>query len=151
MPSRKIEDLTPRMQIKIKMLNDKLKSANMEYFKMSCTYRSQEEQNALHARSRYALEYVNKMNDLAGLPHITDAQNKRPITWTKNSIHTKREAVDYYINKDGKYCDDLKVDIDMDGIQDWQEFGILANECGLDWGGYWKEGKADYPHVQWRD
>jgi len=151
MASRKIEDLTPRMQVKVNMLLDELKNAGMEYFKISCTYRSQDEQNALYSKSRYALEYVNKMYAMAGLPPITREQNMKPVTWTKNSIHTKREAVDFYINKDGKYCTDLKVDIDMDGVQDWEEFGVLANKCGLDWGGYWKGGKADYPHVQWRD
>ena len=150
MASRKIEDLTPRMQEKVNKLLQMLLDVGHYKFKVSCTYRSQEEQNALYSRGRYALDYVNKMYTLAGLGPITDALNKKPITWTKNSIHTKREAIDFYINKDGKYCEDLKVDIDGDGMSDWQEFGELTIQCGLDWGGYWAK-TPDYPHVQWRD
>ena len=151
MSSRKIEDLTPRMQVKVNRLIEILKEKNMEYFKISCTYRSQEEQNALFSRGRYALEYVNKMYVMAGMAKITDNENLKPITWTKNSIHIQREAVDFYINKDGKYCNDLKVDIDGDGIQDWEEFGLIVEECGLEWGGRWSKPKQDIPHVQWKD
>lgn len=150
MASRKIEDLTPRMQEKVNQLMKLLADGGHDKFKISCTYRSQEEQNALYSRGRYALEYVNKMYAMAGLPPITKEMNMKPITWTKNSIHTKREAIDFYILKDGKYCEDLKVDVDDDGKPDWQEFGELTKQCGLDWGGYWTK-TPDYPHVQWRD
>jgi peptidoglycan LD-endopeptidase CwlK len=150
MASRDIKQLTPRMQIKIERLLDELAFAGMSYFKISCTYRSQEEQNALYARGRQSLDVVNNLNKQVNIPLITDEQNKHIITQLKHSVHTDKEAVDFYILKDGKYCDDLKVDINKDDIPDWDEFGALAAKCGLEWGGSWKTFK-DYPHVQWKD
>ena len=99
-------------------------------------------------QGRKNLIEVNLARAGIGLPQISKNQNKK-ITWTTLSVHTKREAVDYFIEKDGKYCDDLKVDIDQDDIPDWQEFGEIALKCGLEWGGNWT--KPDYPHVQWKD
>jgi len=131
MASRAIEDLTPRMQEKIRRFEICLEVAVPGTFKRSCTYRNQEEQNALWKRGRNG--------------------DKRPkVTWTTLSVHTSREAVDYFIERDGKYCNDLKVDTDGDKIEDWQEFGKIADTCGLEWGGTWPR-KPDYPHVQWRD
>ena len=149
MASRKIEDLTPRMQEKIRLLEERLEAAVPGVFKRSCTYRSQPEQNALWERGRYPLAAVNKTYQAAGLAPITEEENKHRVTWKVLSVHTDHEAVDYFINREGKYCTDIKVDTDGDHIPDWEEFGRIAGECGLEWGGRWK--KADIPHVQWRD
>jgi len=100
-------------------------------------------------QGRKPLEEVNAARLEVGLAAITEAQNKRKVTWKKVSIHTKREAVDYFILLDGAYCYDLKVDVDKDSIPDWQEFGKIAEECGLTWGGRWKT--PDPSHVQWRN
>lgn len=149
MASRKIEDLTPRMQEKIRIFEERLETAVSGVFKRSCTYRSQQEQNALWKRGRASLAIVNEGYRAAGLAPITEAENRHAVTWTVLSVHTNREAVDYFIQRDGKYCTDIKVDTDGDHIPDWEEFGRIAEECGLEWGGRWK--KADLPHVQWRD
>lgn len=149
MASRAIEDLTPRMQEKIRIFEERLEAAVPGAFKRSCTYRSQQEQNALWKRGRCALGIVNEGYRAAGLAEITAAENRRPVTWTVLSVHTNREAVDYFIKRDGKYCTDIKIDTDGDHMPDWQEFGRIAGECGLEWGGTWK--KKDIPHVQWRD
>jgi peptidoglycan L-alanyl-D-glutamate endopeptidase CwlK len=148
MVSRKISDLTPRMQVVTNNFIAALQKAGLTWFFISCTYRSQIEQDAIYARGRLPLEEVNSLNIKAGMSLIIEEQNKNSITWVKQSIHTKREAVDFYIRKDGKYCNDLKVDMNKDNIPDWQEFGKIAKDCGLDWGGYWKTNK-DYPHVQY--
>jgi|SRR3990167_8368990 len=130
MASRKIEDLTPRMQDKIRYFQIELEKAVPGVFKISCTYRSQEEQNELFSHGRNG--------------------DKRPIiTKTTCSIHTCREAVDFFIQREGKYITDIKVDTDGDKIEDWQEFGRIAAECGLEWGGTWKW--KDIPHVQWKE
>jgi peptidoglycan L-alanyl-D-glutamate endopeptidase CwlK len=148
MASRKIEDLTPRMQEKIRLFEERLELAVPGVFKRSCTYRSQEEQNALWYRGRCSLAAVNLAYHRVGLAAITDEENKRPVTWTNVSVHTSREAVDYFIQREGKYCTDIKVDTDGDHIPDWEEFGRIAAECGLEWGGTWKN--PDIPHVQWK-
>lgn len=148
MRSREIKELTPRMQLKIVIFETHLASQKLGHFKRSCTYRSQAEQNVLWKQGRVPLVEVNISRASIGLAAITEKQNKK-VTWRSSSIHTDREAVDYFILKDGKYCEDLKVDIDQDDIPDWQEFGAIAESCGLEWGGRWA--KPDYPHVQWRD
>jgi peptidoglycan L-alanyl-D-glutamate endopeptidase CwlK len=149
MASRKIEDLTPRMQEKIRLFESELVQAGHTNFKRCCTYRSQAEQNALWKRGRYPLDVVNAAYKSVGMAPIAEAENKRPVTWRTISDHTAREAVDYYIEIAGIYCNDIKVDYDGDHIPDWQEFGKIAEKCGLEWGGNWR--KPDYPHVQWRD
>jgi peptidoglycan LD-endopeptidase CwlK len=149
MASRKIEDLTPRMQEKIIHFEEELEKAVPGVFHRSCTYRSQAEQNALWKRGRCPLDEVNAAYKAVGMAPITAEENRHQVTWKTISDHTCREAVDYFILRDGKYCNDLKVDTDGDKIEDWQEFGRVANECGLEWGGNWK--KKDIPHVQWRD
>jgi hypothetical protein len=131
MASRAIEDLTPRMQEKIRRFEICLEVGIPGTFKRSCTYRSQEEQNELFRRGRNG--------------------DKRPkVTWTTLSVHTSGEAVDYFIEREGKYCNDLKIDTDGDKIEDWQEFGKIAATCGLEWGGTWPR-HPDIPHVQWAD
>lgn len=147
MASRKIEDLTPRMQKRIIAFEVRLNDEFPGLFRRSCTYRSQDEQDALWMRGRYSLAVVNAAYGAAGLAPITAQENRHKVTWTKQSIHSKREAVDYFILRDGKYCNDIKIDTDGDHIPDWQEFGRIANECGLEWGGSWS--KPDFPHVQW--
>jgi hypothetical protein len=147
MASRLIQDLTPRMQEKIVAFEKRLAIEVPNAFRRSCTYRSQIEQNALWKRGRNPLSVVNAAYKSAGLAPITEAENRFKVTWTTLSVHTSREAVDYFIQRDGKYCTDLKVDTDGDNIADWQEFGCIAKECGLDWGGFWS--KPDYPHVQY--
>ena len=149
MASRKIEDLTPRMQEKIRRFEVCLEVAIPGAFKRSCTYRNQAEQNALWMRGRSPLGEVNKLYKQVGMAPITSGENKRPVTWTILSVHTSREAVDYFIEREGKYCNDLKIDTDGDKIEDWQEFGKIAETCGLEWGGTWK--KKDIPHVQWKE
>jgi hypothetical protein len=149
MASRKIEDLTPRMQEKIRTFEERLETAVPGVFKRSCTYRSQKEQSALWKRGRAALAIVNEAYLAAGLAPITAEENKGPVTWTVLSAHKDREAVDYFIERDGKYCTDIKVDTDGDHIPDWEEFGRVAVFCGLEWGGSWKQ--RDLPHVQWKD
>ena len=131
MASRKIEDLTPRMQDKIWHFEAELEKAIPGTFKRSCTFRSQAEQNELFGHGR-------------------NGDTRPKVTWTTLSVHISREAVDYFILRDGKYCNDIKVDTDGDKIEDWQEFGRVANECGLRWGGEFRN-KPDYPHVEWKD
>lgn len=149
MANRQIEELTPRMQEKIRIFEEKLEAAFPGLFHRSCTYRSQKEQIALWKRGRADLVIVNEAYRAAGLAPISLEENRRPVTWTVRSVHTDREAVDYFIQRDGKYCNDIKIDTDGDHVPDWEEFGRIAGECGLEWGGTWK--KADLPHVQWRD
>jgi hypothetical protein len=136
------------MQTKIIELERRLADAGLN-FKRSCTFRSQAEHNALRKRGRFPLDQVNAAYKAVGLAPITMEENRRPVTWRKITIHTLREAVDYYQEIAGKANYDIKVDADFDNIPDWKEFVQIAEDCGLEAGGRWK--KADWPHVQWKD
>lgn len=149
MAGRRIEDLTPRMQEKIRRFEAQLEEAMPGTFKRSCTLRNQAEQDALYMRGRHPLDIVNRAYRAVGLAPITEKENEKPVTWTTKSAHKEGEAVDYFIQQGGKYCTDLKADTNEDQIPDWEEFGRIADECGLDWGGNWK--KPDFPHIQWKD
>lgn len=148
MASRRIEDLDPDFQPTIIMFEAELAKEGLTHFKRCCTHRSQAEQNAIWAQGRKSLLDVNYERKRVGLAPITEKQNFNKITWKTVSDHTSRKAVDYFISIDGKYIEDIKVDVDKDSIPDWQEFGAIAERCCLEWGGRW--GKPDYPHVQKR-
>lgn len=146
MPSRRIEDLNEDVQPIIIEFENRLIEAGHPYFKRCCTYRSQDEQDCVYMQGRESIEDINEARFAIGLSPITSNENKRPVTWTHVSKHTSRDAVDYYIEREGRYVNDTKVDYDDDDIPDWEEFGQIAEECGLEWGGRWK--KRDIPHVQ---
>jgi hypothetical protein len=146
MSSRKIEDLAPDFQPTIIMFEAELAREGLA-FKRCCTRRTQAEQDVLWIQGRKSIIEVNDARKSIGLPPITKKQNVK-VTWRSVSEHTSRKAVDYYIEKDGKYCYDLKVDIDKDDIPDWEEFGAIAERCGLVWGGNFTT--RDLAHVQRR-
>jgi peptidoglycan L-alanyl-D-glutamate endopeptidase CwlK len=73
MPSRKIEDLLPKLQILFHEFSMRMHDEG-EQFIVTCTYRSQEEQDALYAKGRTTQGPI--------------------VTWTKHSKHTERKAFD---------------------------------------------------------
>lgn len=155
MASRRTEDLCQEMQAIIPAFEADLELVVPGVFKRSCTFRSPVEQKALYMRGRNSLPVVNDAYGKAGMAPITEQENQQEVTWTLESKHTiekdgkpASEAVDYFIQRDGKYCNDLKVDTDGDEMADWDEFGVIAARHGLVWGGTWK--KKDIPHVELR-
>ena len=125
MPSRKIEDLTPETQEKYHAFARAMAEAGLPFI-CTCTYRSQEEQNALFAQGR--------------------SKPGPKVTWTTLSRHTDRAAFDIVINRDGKPCWDVKVDLNDNEIPDYEEAGRIGENVGLTWGGRWKT--PDRPHFQ---
>ncbi|MHB1002028.1 MAG: M15 family metallopeptidase [Armatimonadota bacterium] len=87
---------------------------------MTWGYRSIEAQNRLYAKGRTALGSI-----------VTNA--KGGYSW-----HNFGRAADYAFIIDGK--------VTWNGP--WDEFGRIAKQCGLEWGGAWKRFK-DRPHVQY--
>ena len=123
--SRKIEDLTPSMQEKVRQFTILMADAGLPFI-ITCTYRSQAEQNELYKQGR----------SKPGLK----------VTWTTNSRHTDRDAFDIAIVKDGNPVWDVKVNVNINEIPDYLEAGQIGESIGLVWGGRW--GKPDYPHYQ---
>lgn len=119
------------------------------------TLRTAEEQAALYAQGREPLEWVNNKRALAGLPPITQLENKGRVTKARtsaDSFHGYGLAFDIAItDKSGrKIIWDSSSDWNADGIDDWAQVGRLAEQIpGLEWGGNFTS-IVDMPHYQMR-
>jgi len=148
--SRRIEDLTPRLQILFEKFASKMAEAGLP-FVITQTLRSPAEQKAFYAQGREALNETNRLRNLAGLPPITSAENKRRITWTLKSRHLpqadgKSRAFDICITKEGKAQWSDKADVNSNQVPDYKEAGHIGEMVGLLWGGSWRT--PDFPHFE---
>ena len=125
MASRKVEDLVPAMQLAAVRFAATMAERGIP-FMFTCTYRSQEEQDALYAQGR--------------------TKPGPKVTWTTHSKHTERLAFDIAILKDGKPTWDVKVDIDLSHTSDYIDAGEIGKSLGLKWGGDFKT--KDFPHFE---
>jgi hypothetical protein len=155
MSSRRITDLTPGMQVKLKNFAAGMQEAGIPFI-VTSTARLVKEQIALYAQGRYPLDYVNTLRQNTLLPFITEAQNVK-VTWTLKSRHLidlddddisndKAEAFDIAILKDGKAVWDAKVDVNKNDIPDYEEAARIGEAVGLVAGARFKN--PDYPHFQ---
>ena len=87
---------------------------------LTCGHRSPAEQNRLYAKGRTSPGAI-----------VTNARGG--YSW-----HNYGLAADYAFVIDGK--------VTWNGP--WVLFGLIARQCGLEWGGNWIKFK-DRPHVQW--
>jgi|WetSurSiteA1Bulk_404760.scaffolds.fasta_scaffold02632_8 peptidoglycan LD-endopeptidase CwlK len=123
--SRYIADLIPEMQEKFKAFSAKMAEAGIPFI-LTCTYRSQEEQDRLYSQGRH-------------LPG-------KIVTWTQHSRHTQRDAFDIALLNKGTAHWDTKEDLNENSIPDYTEAGLIGESVGLVWGGRWKN--RDLPHFQ---
>ena len=126
--SRKIEDLTWAAQTYARDFSVKM-AENGVPFMFTCTYRSQEEQDALFDQGR--------------------SKPGKVVTWTRASKHTSGRAFDIAILKQGKPIWDIKADVNQDDIPDYQQAGEIGESVGLVWGGRFKP--PDYCHFQLKE
>lgn len=126
MASRKIEDLIPEMQELYKAFANAMAEANIPLL-VTCTRRSQEEQDALYEQGR--------------------TKPGKIVTWTHKSKHILGEAFDIVILKEGKPSWDLKVDVNDDEIPDYQEAADIGRKVGLRAGADFK----DFPHFEFKE
>jgi peptidoglycan LD-endopeptidase CwlK len=125
--SRDLSELTPETQALYSKFDAKMKEVGIDYI-VTCTYRSQAEQDALFAQGR--------------------TTPGRIVTWAQHSKHTERTAFDIAIKKDDKAIWDTKVDVNDNDIPDYIEAGKIGESVGLEWGGSWSTKKKDFPHFQ---
>lgn len=128
MPSRKIDDLHPRLQPLCKQFIADCKAAGVNVL-ITCTYRSNAEQAQLYAQGR-----------TAGGKIVTKAK-------PGESAHNFTQA-----GKPAARAFDF-VPLDASGLPiwnaehaSWKTAGAVAVRLGLDWGGTWKF--KDYPHCE---
>jgi hypothetical protein len=160
-----INDLVPPARELYYAFEREMNKANVR-FRVTCIKRTKEEQSALYAQHRQSTVAVNKLRVAAGLSPISDAENQRTVTWTLKSRHlpiTKGSefgkmfpewedlcrAWDIVIlKKDDKSVSwDLKVDVDEDGIPDYEEAAKIGEKLGLIVGARWRD-KPDWPHYE---
>lgn len=120
MASRNPEDLIPAMQKLYAIFKDEMDEAGIDFI-LTCTYRSQKEQDELYAQGR--------------------TKPGKKVTWTKNSQHNVRRAFDIAVFKNGKITWNTN---------DYLKPGEIGRNVGLQWGGDWKKTK-DYPHFEYKE
>ena len=113
------------------------------------TLRTIEVQEAYYAQGRKPLEEINALRKKAGLYLLGEAEGKRIVTQTMQSVHLTGMAADIVPVLDGK----IPWTITAGNAGLWLTFGKLGQEAGLEWGGTWtplnKFGIGwDAPHYQ---
>lgn len=116
--SRSIEDLTVETQAAYLEFEEGMKEAGIDYI-VTCTRRTQEEQNALYEQGRSKPGPV--------------------VTWTRKSRHIDGTAFDIVIMENGKPCWNT-------ANKNWKHAGAIGRKCGLVWGGDWVN--KDFPHFE---
>lgn len=138
MASRKIEDLVPELQEKYKLFQQKMDENNIKFI-VTYTLRTLSEQTALYAQGRQGLTAVNTLRKSAGLPNITDKENKHTVTNTMKSKHLEGKAFDICILDENNKAD-------WNNITLFKKASELGKEVGLKVGADFKS--KDYPHYE---
>lgn len=103
------------------------------------TYRPQERQNYLYCQGRTITEVITKGINI-NFAKAYCAPNGGKITWTLNSVHKSRKAVDIVPQRDGKAIWNTKDKQTQIIIQTMQKYGF---EAGANW-----TSSPDSPHFQ---
>lgn len=125
MASRSFDDLAPQFRDRfIKWHREAEKAAGVPLL-VTCTYRSNEEQDALYAIGR------------------TKPGKKVTNAHAGQSAHNWAMALDFVPIENGKPV--------WDGEHPaWRKAGNLAKDFGLEWGGEWAGRLIDKPHIEVR-
>jgi len=148
--TKNIDDLTPPAAAAFRTAQADPDMLNKP-FKILCVLRSLLEQEALYAQGREPLIIVNNRRHKAGMVLITEAENKKPITWTMKSAHLpdadgKSHAIDIAaLDKNGQITWDLMY---------YNAIGPIFVHHGFKWG-VWLRDKngvlyhTDKGHFEW--
>ncbi|MBI4822648.1 MAG: M15 family metallopeptidase [Nitrospirae bacterium] len=146
MPSRKIEDLNLVVREKCRQFISLCKEKGIDVI-ITSTLRTEAEQLALFSQGRKTLKAVNELRKSAGLPPITEKENKRKVTGLLTSTHQFGCAFDCAIGGQKGITYDIKADINKNHIPDYEEIGRIGESIGLRWGGRFKF--KDYVHFEY--
>ena len=122
MASRDPKDLCEAMQPLFASFEKGMKAEGIDFI-LTCTRRSQAEQDALYEQGR--------------------SRGGRIVTWTRRSKHIAGEAFDIVIIENGK--PDWNVSNPA-----WNRAGVIGRMVGLIWGGSWARAK-DLPHFELKE
>jgi peptidoglycan L-alanyl-D-glutamate endopeptidase CwlK len=118
MASRSFDNCVQELKDKYALFREKMKEAGIDFI-VTCTTRTQEEQDRLYAQGR----------TIPG----------RIVTWTRKSKHVEGKAFDIVIMRNGKPVWNAK-------DKDWLRAGEIGESVGLIWGGRFK--KVDACHFE---
>lgn len=143
--SKDVKDLVPEMRDKVCDAVMKMnKDAQLKWLGVQCvaiteTKRELAVQMAYYSRGRMAIGDVQKMYAAAGLYPISEKEAREFNTWTLNSKHIIGKAVDIVPVVKEKITWNVPSQV-------WERMGEIGKDCGLNWGGDWKQ--KDYPHFE---
>lgn len=144
--SRRIEDLDPIVAGMCRTFITVCKQKGLEVI-ITSTKRSTAEVWAYYVQGRKQLKFVNEARAQAGLPAITQADNRRIITHNLTSVHEFGCAFDVALIKHGAIVWEIKADINENHIPDYEELGRIGEAIGLRWGGRFTF--KDYVHFEY--
>lgn len=143
MASRRIMDLAPRVRTKVLQAMAAWEAAGLDVL-VTCTYRSNEEQDALYAQGRTTPGRI--------VTHARAGQSKH--NWLEDGKPAAL-AVDIVPLRSGKLVwgtsgngiDDDPADDDKDDLELWERVALIAEACGLRWAGRWVKWR-EYAHFE---
>jgi peptidoglycan L-alanyl-D-glutamate endopeptidase CwlK len=121
MSSRNPKDLIPEMQVLYEKFKEEMDRAGLDFI-LTCTYRSQEEQDILYERGRTTAGKI--------------------VTWTRHSKHNDRKAFDIAMMSNGK--------IDWRDFV-YAPAGAIGEAVGLQWGINLHGKRTDIDHFQYKE
>jgi hypothetical protein len=151
MSSKKITDCVPALQLLWFKLQEGSKLININII-LTCTARTEVEQQALYIQGRESLDVVNSFRKKAGLWLLIENENKYKITWTLDSKHIigikrkQSEAFDIAVLTGRKVTWDIKADINGDEVPDYIQVANIGRNLGLRCGADFKN--PDYSHYE---
>jgi len=156
MSSRRLEDLTPEMELLARRFIKECEAEDFDVL-IYCTYRSPEEQAVEYCKGRNQDDIKGGIDKLISLGMDDMAKilgeaipNKRARESTKAppglSCHQHGLAFDGCPMVNGRCLWDTKA---KSSQRLWARYGLIAENCGLNWSGYWTSFR-EYPHCQMR-
>lgn len=164
MASRDLNDAAPLLKLFIEaLIKAALEQLGIKVI-VTCVTRTYLEQVAVVLQGRLKLHSVNIARVTAGLAPLKSEAENKTVSWTLDSKHVvnpfdhiidndKSRAVDVgIVDKDGKYCGDLKADVNEDNLPDYEQVCKLAEKMAHEMDLPIVLGRdfstPDYPHIQ---
>lgn len=150
MASRKTSDLSPEMRVLHDKFMDRCRR-DVNLLKegitvlVTCTYRSNEEQNRLYAQGRTTKGRKVTNVKGGGSKHNHTTPQGAPAALAFDVVPLRHGKCIW--GTDGNGIDDDPSDDDTDDLEAWERVGAHGEAVGLVWGGSWTRFK-DRPHFQ---
>lgn len=150
MSSREIRHLAPELQVLYNRFHDRCRRdtwmlRNGITILLTCTYRSDEEQNRLYAQGRSSPGRVVTNAKAGQSQHNATTPQGQPAARAFDIVPLRRGKPVWGTSGDG--IDDDPSDDHTDDLEVWQRVGAHGEAVGLEWAGRWTRFR-EYPHFQ---